>query len=190
MKIYTKTGDKGQTSLLSGKRVNKNDPRLMAYGTVDELNSSLGVVIAHLNILKSQANQSAHAEEMMFWLKTIQNQLFTVGSHLACDSEKWQSQLPVISADFVESLERIIDKCETQLPKLKNFILPGGSRISAFLHVSRTVCRRAEREVVAIENSTTPEIITVYLNRLSDLLFVLARYTNFREGFPDQVWEK
>lgn len=191
MKIYTKTGDDGQTALLSGARVNKDDHRLEAYGTVDELNSVLGLVVSHLSILKSQANLEQYCTEVSGWLEKTQHQLFSIGSHLACDNEKMRSRLPALNESSIQEMEQIIDQCETSLPALKNFILPGGSRTSALLHLARSVCRRAERNTVASHQiEAIDPLIIKTLNRLSDMLFVLARYANFREGHPDKLWEK
>ncbi|MEW6196269.1 MAG: cob(I)yrinic acid a,c-diamide adenosyltransferase [Bacteroidota bacterium] len=182
MKIYTKTGDKGETSLFGGKRVLKDDPRLNAYGTVDELNSILGLTAIEVQ-----------TDELKSIIKSIQNDLFTLGSDLATPMEKENKNfvIPRIDEKFSLRLESLIDKFDTQLPGLKNFILPGGSKGAGYLHLARTVCRRAEREVVSL--SKVVDIgthIIVYLNRLSDLLFVLARFENFSNGIEDISWQK
>ncbi|MEW6701433.1 MAG: cob(I)yrinic acid a,c-diamide adenosyltransferase [Bacteroidota bacterium] len=182
MKIYTKTGDKGETSLFGGRRVWKNDLRIQAYGTVDELNSILGVAITEIK-----------NEELKEVIGGIQHELFTVGSDLATPFERENKNfvIPRVDSNFVQRLEKFIDKFDSQLPVLKNFILPGGLKGAALLHYSRTICRRAEREVVAL--SKTDEInqeIEVYLNRLSDLLFVLSRFENFSSKHPDVEWKK
>jgi cob(I)alamin adenosyltransferase len=182
MKIYTKTGDKGETSLFGGKRVWKDDLRIQAYGTVDELNAILGVAITELA-----------ATELKDVIAGIQNDLFTVGSDLASPLEKENKNfvIPRIDSLFVTRLELLIDKFDSQLPLLKNFILPGGLKGSAILHHARTVCRRAEREVVALSRiERINDQIEVYLNRLSDLLFVLARFENFSSDTNDLYWQK
>ncbi len=179
MKVYTGKGDRGETGLYGGKRVPKNSPRIEAYGIVDELNSFVGLAIT----------ETADKNVKALLLK-IQNQLFTVGSDLATPEEKKQESdgTPV---EFYSNIEKEIDKFEAKLEELKNFILPGGSKSSAHLHVCRTVARRAERAVVSLKNSV--EIgnnILIFLNRLSDLFFVLARYENQVSGNPDVKWEK
>lgn len=182
MKIYTKTGDKGETSLFGGKRVWKDDLRIQAYGTTDELNAVLGIAAAELS-----------DTELKVVISSIQNDLFTVGSDLASPLEKENKNfvIPRIDTQFVTRLEILIDKFDSQLPALKNFILPGGSKVSSILHHARTVCRRAEREVVALSRiEGINDQIEVYLNRLSDLLFVLARFENFSSKHPDIEWKK
>ena len=182
MKIYTKTGDKGETSLFGGQRVWKDDLRINAYGTVDELNSVLGVAICEVS-----------NEEQKEVLKSIQNDLFTLGSDLATPLEKENKNfvIPRVDEKFIVRLEKLIDKYEKQLPELKNFILPGGSKSAAFLHAARTVCRRAEREVTALSKQVDiGNQILIYLNRLSDLLFVLSRYENHSNGTPEPTWQK
>jgi cob(I)alamin adenosyltransferase len=177
VKIYTRTGDLGETGLLGGVRVKKHNPRIEAYGTVDELNAVLGVVRA--------AHPSQRVDQI---LEHIQNELFTVGAELATPAPK-EVHSGRIEATHIERLEEMIDLCEGQLTPLKNFILPGGCPTAARLHYGRTVARRAERCVVELaeSESVSPQII-VYLNRLSDLLFVLARFENARAGVPDIKW--
>lgn len=182
MKIYTKTGDKGETSLFGGQRVWKDDLRINAYGTIDELNSLIGTVVYEIK-----------NEEQKEVLKSIQNDLFTLGSDLAApiDKENKTFTIPRVDEKFALRLEELIDLYDKQLPELRNFILPGGSKVAALLHVARSVCRRAERETVALSKQV--EIgshIVKYLNRLSDLLFVLARYDNHTSGTPEQIWTK
>jgi cob(I)alamin adenosyltransferase len=164
MKIYTKTGDSGKTSLLSGKRVEKYHPRLHAYGTTDELNSWIG-------LLREYASPEIKAQ-----LITIQETLFSMGSHLAVEGKVQKFEMPVLHHERVEELEQAIDAMNDALPELRNFILPGGHISVAQCHIARTVCRRAERYVVELAGTNDiPEIIVVFLNRLSDYLFVLAR---------------
>jgi cob(I)alamin adenosyltransferase len=172
MKIYTKTGDAGETSLFGGARVAKNDARIEAYGTVDELNSFIGVARA------AWPSSPIDAE-----LNRIQADLFDVGAHLASPgSDRFSGADPA----RVEALERAIDAMTNELPALTTFILPGGSPAGAQLHVARTVCRRAERLIVALKDETTVR----YLNRLSDYLFTAARFTNLRLSTPDVPWNR
>jgi len=182
MKIYTKTGDKGETSLFGGKRVWKDDLRIEAYGSIDELNSIIGIAISEVK-----------NGELKRELCNIQNELFAVGSDLATPigSDSKKVVVPRIDECYSKRLEGIIDRFDGKLPALKQFILPGGLKGAAILHNARTVCRRAERNVVAlskIENIGTG--IVKYLNRLSDLLFVLARFENFSNGIEDIPWQK
>ncbi|MGE0764030.1 MAG: cob(I)yrinic acid a,c-diamide adenosyltransferase [Bdellovibrionales bacterium] len=183
MRIYTKKGDKGQSSLFGGNPVSKADPRLDAYGTLDELNAVLGAARAKLQCTKPLS------QDLDQDLLRIQNYLFTLGSHLAVADESMRSHLPQLDPMQTTHLEKRIDLMETELTPLKNFILPGGTSLAASLHLARTVTRRAERSVVALTSPVDPEII-VYLNRLSDFLFVAARHSNHAEGKPDIPWEK
>lgn len=188
-KIYTKTGDKGQTSLVGGTRISKSDARLEAYGTLDELNSVLGLVRAFLGGASLDAGFAGAVETA---LETVQNNLFNIGSHLACEDAKIRSGLPGLHAGSLEALETLMDVWEAELPPLKNFILPGGSRLAGFAHLARTVCRRAERETVRL-NSSGADIEAqhvVYLNRLSDWLFLLAREFNHHLKQRDLEWQK
>ena len=178
-KIYTKTGDKGQTSLWGGARVPKHHIRIESYGTVDELNSQIGVVRDYLT-----------DEELRNQLKTIQDRLFTVGSILATDPEKaGKIQTPDLLESDVEQLELWIDQLDALLPELKNFILPGGHPAASFCHVARCVCRRAERIVVALhEIEAVNDLVLQYLNRLSDYLFVLSRRIGQIFGAEEVIW--
>jgi cob(I)alamin adenosyltransferase len=179
MKIYTKTGDRGETGLFGGARVSKASTRVNAYGDVDELNSVLGVVCAHVQ-------DTAQLTD----LRRIQCDLFSVGAELAKNPDKdVDLGVPLVSEADIERLERAIDACDRVLAPLKTFILPGGSMAAAFLHVARTTCRRAERLVVLLAQaeSVRPELVR-YLNRLSDLLFTLARAENQRAGIADVPW--
>ncbi len=179
MRIYTKTGDDGTTGLLGAQRVSKDSPRVEAYGSVDELNAHLGLAIAHLQ---------AH-ERFRQILQQVQSDLFVIGAELAVPVGK-RPVIKPISEQQVLELERCIDEIDESLEPLRHFILPGGSVASATLHVARTVCRRAERRVVSLFHVEpgNPHIIT-YLNRLGDLLFVMARAVNAAEGVPDITWE-
>ncbi|MFZ4828039.1 MAG: cob(I)yrinic acid a,c-diamide adenosyltransferase [Phototrophicaceae bacterium] len=176
MKIYTKTGDQGMTALFHGGRVSKTHPRVEAYGTVDELNSALGVARA----------LQPHADE---WLHHIQVELFSLGADLATplDAEaSWLVRLPTQATDW---LEERIDEMSATLPPLTNFILPGGCMVAAQLHVARTICRRAERLTVELSEAEpiNPQAI-IYLNRLSDFLFTLARYENAHAQINEEKW--
>lgn len=178
MKIYTKTGDKGTTALFGGTRLPKHHIRIESYGTVDELNSFIGLVRDHLT------DEVLRAE-----LKTIQEILFTIGSHLAADPTKKNLWIPDISATEVEALEKGIDRMEESLSPLKNFILPGGHPVVSHCHIVRCVCRRAERNVVALsEIEKVAPILSQYLNRLSDYFFVLARFVGKKLGAEEVVW--
>ncbi|MDO8501283.1 MAG: cob(I)yrinic acid a,c-diamide adenosyltransferase [Gemmatimonadaceae bacterium] len=181
MKIYTKTGDAGQTGLFGGGRVSKDDPRVEAYGDVDELNATLGL---------------ARAVEMMpridEVLVPVQRDLFSIGALLATpDLEKMHDHLAKAQIDEarISELEHAIDECDRELEPLRAFIVPGGTPKAAALHVARTVCRRAERRVISLQKEVEiPQIVVVYLNRLSDLLFTLARLANTRAGAGEVTW--
>lgn len=180
MKIYTKTGDSGETSLFAGGRVPKDAPRVEAYGTVDELNACLGMVCAQLP-----------EGDVLACLRRIQIELFDLGADLATPvSAVTRKEIPRAREEQTLRLEEWIDRYEVELPALTRFILPSGSLSGATLHFARTVCRRAEREVVTLgqQEPVNPEIIR-YLNRLSDLLFVLARIVNQRSQMPETTWE-
>lgn len=178
MKIYTKTGDDGTTSLFSGGRVPKTHLRVEAYGTVDELNSVLGVARAH--------QPQARADE---WLARIQMQLFNLGADLATPLDAKADWVVRMDADTVEWLEDAIDEMTAELPELKNFIVPGGSLVAANIHVARTVCRRAERMVIGLgDEEPVGDHVIHYLNRLSDFLFTLARWENMHAGIPEDKW--
>jgi cob(I)alamin adenosyltransferase len=178
-KIYTKTGDTGETSLFDQTRVSKADSRVDAYGEVDEVNACLGVVRA--------AGVDAGIGTA---LEAIQRQLFALGARLADPSSRIAGRVTkaAITEADVAALERSIDELEAGLPPLRKFILPGGSAAGAHLHVARTVCRRAERRVVALGAEAVEPIVVIYLNRLSDLLFVMARAVNHRAGVPETEW--
>lgn len=178
MKIYTKKGDLGNTSLLGGQRVTKNHIRIEAYGTVDELNSQLGVVICTF-------------EESKEKLKEIQDQLFHIGSHLANSSES-NFKLEPIPTAWIEQMEKEIDIMTKELPELKNFVLPGSDIANAHCHVARCICRRSERLAVALnnqENENVDALIITYLNRLSDYLFTLSRFITHKNNSQEVVWQ-
>jgi len=182
MKIYTKTGDKGETSLFGAGRVSKDNIRIEAFGTVDELNSFIGLVITE-----------SKNDEVKQTLIKIQNQLFNLGSDLATPNEM-ESQnisIPRITDEDYKYIEQQIDFFSDKLDELKFFILPGGTRAASILHIARTICRRAERRVVALNNTVKINSnIIIFLNRISDLLFVLARYENKISGINDIKWGK
>ena len=178
MKIYTKTGDKGFTSLIGGTRVAKYNIRIESYGTVDELNSYVGLI--------SDQDINANDKEI---LKQIQDRLFTIGSSLASDPEKSRMIIPDLRLDDIEILEKEMDIMNENLPELKHFILPGGSNAISFCHIARCVCRRAERIAVHLaEESTVDEKVNIYLNRLSDYLFTLARKIGNDYKIPENQW--
>ncbi|RZK10546.1 MAG: cob(I)yrinic acid a,c-diamide adenosyltransferase [Flavobacterium sp.] len=178
MKIYTKTGDKGQTSLIGGTRVPKYHLRIETYGTVDELNSYIGLIMCQ--------DIDSHHQVL---LKEIQDRLFTVGSSLAADPEKSKMKIPDLHDADVTLLEDEIDGMNMLLPELKHFVLPGGNTVVSYCHLARCVCRRAERLTVELaENSFVDEHVTVYLNRLSDYLFVLARKLTMDFGAEENIW--
>ena len=178
MKIYTKSGDQGETSLFGGQRVSKTHARIDAYGTIDELNSALGIV-----------RTCTMAQTLEPLLKRLQNELFVLGSDLATPLEK-NSRIHRITQAHVDQLEQDIDHLEASLKPLKTFILPGGSQESAYLHLARTICRRAERIVISCNKSEKISAESlIYLNRLSDLLFVMARYQNHTRNIDDVPWK-
>jgi len=178
MKIYTKTGDKGQTSLIGGTRVPKHHLRIESYGTVDELNSYIGLI--------RDQQVSDHQQDL---LKEVQDRLFTIGSALASDPEKSKMKIPDLHQEDIELLEKEIDTMTADLPELRHFILPGGSNAVSFCHLARCVCRRAERICVHLsEDSFVDEKVMVYLNRLSDYLFVLSRKLCFDNQIEENKW--
>ena len=183
-KIYTRTGDTGETGLFGGQRVSKDDLRVAASGEVDELNSAIGLALVHLSEL-----------DLRELLRKLQNQLFSVGADLAtpgfADETRGRVTVHRIGPEWASEMEPHIDMLEGELPPLTQFILPGGTPAGAHLHLARAVCRRAERSVVALSaaGSVNPEIIR-YLNRLSDFLFTMARAANMRAGVIDSYWEQ
>ncbi|HEY0742351.1 MAG TPA: cob(I)yrinic acid a,c-diamide adenosyltransferase [Chryseosolibacter sp.] len=179
MKIYTKTGDQGTTALFGGKRVSKADLRIETYGTVDELNSWIGLL----------RDQEVNFKRKDF-LINIQDRLFTIGSILATEPGNTKVKIPALSGDDVQSLEKAIDEMDAQLPPMKSFILPGGHQSVSFCQVARTVCRRSERLVIALNQQESVEAVVIqYLNRLSDYLFVLSRKMALELGIEDTPWK-
>lgn len=181
MKIYTKTGDKGKSGLIGGTRVEKSDMRLEAYGTVDELNTQIGLLIS-LDV----------KEEHLCFLQKVQNLLFTVGSNLATDTSKMEYKAAsTMREEYVEEIEREIDNLEMNLPPLKHFILPGGSQKAAVSHICRTTARRAERRIVTMSaHFPVDELTLKYINRLSDYFFVLARVLLMDDSKKEIIWEQ
>lgn len=180
MKIYTKTGDKGETGLFGGERVSKSNDRIDAYGTIDELNAFIGLTLTELK-----------SDEIKTVLERIQNQLFVVGSDLATPVTEKNKKLKITRTpeEYSTQTEQDIDFFNDQLDELRNFILPGGSKGSAYLHVCRTIARRAERKVVALnKHMNIGDNIIIFLNRLSDLFFVLSRFENKVSNIPDTKW--
>jgi cob(I)alamin adenosyltransferase len=181
MKIYTGTGDSGKTGILGGSRVAKNHPRIEAYGTVDELNATIGTILA-TNATAALPNGLSTG------LARVQSELFVLGADLATPLDA-RTHVPRVDRAMVEKLEAEIDRAQTELPELRSFVLPGGTPAAAALHVARTVCRRTERRVVELaEHEAINDLDIVYLNRLADLLFVLAREVNHSAGEPDTIW--
>ncbi|UXR63847.1 cob(I)yrinic acid a,c-diamide adenosyltransferase [Bdellovibrio bacteriovorus] len=183
-KIYTRTGDKGNTRLVDGSCVEKFNPRVEAYGTVDELNSYLGVVRSHLEPHPAMSTLNASLEK-------IQNELFNIGSLLATEKDEVFKLLPAITDEQIRYLETQIDELTVELPELRNFILPAGHPAAAHLHVARTLCRRSERRSaeIAVHDERYSQTLQ-YLNRLSDYLFVAARWANQKNGVTDVLWKK
>ena len=187
--VYTRTGDAGQTSLIGGTRVSKTDLRLEAYGTVDELNAQLGLLLTYLTDAdKAAADRTADVQLLL----GVQSCLFTVGAALATDSTKMAPRpTAIVTPEMVSELEQAIDRIDSQLPPLRLFILPGGGRAAAVAHVCRTVCRRAERRILALaqQSEVAPELLA-YVNRLSDYLFVLSRKLNVDEKKEEIIWNR
>ena len=182
MKIYTKTGDYGQTSLLGGTRVSKSHERIDSYGDLDELNSFVGFAL-------SAFPDVWHDEKKLF--ESIQANLFILGSQLACEVEKREVyKLKNIAADEIQKLENEIDRMTSDLEPLKNFILPGGSEVASRIHLCRTITRRVERKVIAVfDEDSQPANSIIYLNRLSDYFFCFARWANYKTGVADVLWK-
>jgi cob(I)alamin adenosyltransferase len=187
-KVYTKTGDKGKTRLAGGQQVWKDSLRVEAYGTIDELNASVGVV----RVMNAETvGHHEQAEQLEQELRWVQNKLFDIGSILATAPGQTFKNMPQVTAKDVTRLEKSIDRCQEDLQPLKEFILPGGGKVSGFLHQARTICRRAERLCVRLsrEEPLDPTIVK-YVNRLSDTLFVLSRWVAKTQGEPEFLWER
>ena len=185
-KVYTRTGDTGQTGIVGGKRLPKDHPRIEAYGSVDELNSVLGIVLSFL----VQKDASKRRDKLELILEAIQQKLFDMGSELATlPGDEYVGQISLQAEDAIW-LEEIIDAMNDELQPLKSFILPGGTSLNAFLHLARTVCRRAERDILKLKqiDLVSPEIIK-YINRLSDFLFVAGRWVTETLGEKETLWQ-
>jgi len=187
-RVYTRAGDRGETALVAGKRVAKDSPRIEAYGTVDELNSIVGVT----RVFNAENLDAGDAHQFLDQvLCQLQDELFDLGGELATPAEAFQDGMYRVGSEQVRRLEKWIDECQQDLEPLKSFILPGGGRIGAYLHQCRTVCRRAEREILRLSRSE--EInrhVLEYFNRLSDLFFVLSRWIAKQTGEPEYLWQR
>lgn len=187
-KVYTRTGDAGKTRLAGGQQVWKDSLRVEAYGTVDELNASIGVARVINAEMVGRHEQAEHLEQELRW---VQNKLFDVGSLLATAPGQTFKNMPQVTAKDVTRLEKLIDRCQEDLEPLKEFILPGGGKVSGFLHQARTICRRAERLCVRLSREEPLDLTIVkFVNRLSDTLFVLARWVAKTQGEPEFLWER
>ena len=187
-RVYTRRGDKGETDLVGGTRVPKDSARIDAYGTVDELNATVGVARA-LNAAEIRRHRVCR--ELDGILKKLQNELFDLGGELATPADAFQAGMFRVGAAEVDALEKLMDRCQKDLAPLKSFVLPGGGRLSAALHVARTVCRRAERDVLRLmRREDVGEWPLAYLNRLSDLLFVLSRWVGHHLKEKEFLWER
>ena len=191
-RVYTRTGDRGETALVGGARVPKDSPRIVAYGTLDELNAAVGLArVFNAERLREAGSARARHEWLDGILKKVQNQIFDLGSELATPPAAAYEGMFRVSEAEVTELERLMDHCQQDLEPLKSFILPGGGRIQGFLHQARTVCRRAEREVLALSRAEPiGEWPLRYVNRLSDLFFVLGRWVGKHMGEPEYLWER
>jgi cob(I)alamin adenosyltransferase len=185
-RVYTRTGDRGETALVGGRRIPKDSTRIVAYGAIDELNSVLGIV----RTLASKERSAARAR-LIEILKRLQNELFDLGSELATPADAEYEGMWRVAEAGVRELERTIDECQKDLEILKSFVLPGGGLLGAFLHQARTVCRRAEIEILRLSRvEAVSPLLLGYVNRLSDLLFVLARWIAKQEGEAEFLWER
>jgi cob(I)alamin adenosyltransferase len=191
-RVYTRLGDGGETALVGGRRVAKDSPRIVAYGTIDELNAVVGLVrVFNAEGMKTRGPRRKRHEWLDATLRKVQNQLFDVGSELATPPEAAYEGMFRVGEGEVTELERIMDGCQTDLAPLKSFVLPGGGRIQGFLHQARTVCRRAERELLALSRvEPVGEWPLRYVNRLSDLFFVLGRWVGKHMGEKEYLWER
>jgi cob(I)alamin adenosyltransferase len=187
-KVYTRTGDRGETGLVGGKRVAKDSLRVEAYGTIDELNSIVGLA----RVFNEEIREASEAHEFLDGvLRQIQDELFDIGSELATPPEFFTAGMYRVGDDEVKRLEKLMDQCQKDLEPLKSFVLPGGGRIGAYLHQCRTVCRRAERDILRLSRSeeVNPTLLK-YVNRLSDLFFVLARWISKKMGEQEYLWQR
>ena len=191
-RVYTRLGDGGETALVGGRRVPKDSPRIVAYGTIDELNAVVGLVrVFNAEGMKTRGPRRKRHEWLDATLRKVQNQLFDVGSELATPPDAAYEGMFRVGEGEVTELERIMDGCQKDLAPLKSFVLPGGGRIQGFLHQARTVCRRAERELLALSRvELVGEWPLRYVNRLSDLFFVLGRWVGKHMGEKEYLWER
>jgi cob(I)alamin adenosyltransferase len=191
-RVYTRTGDAGETALVGGRRVPKDSPRIAAYGTLDELNATLGLArVFNAEGLKRRAARGRAHRRLDAVLRRLQNELFDLGSELATPPDAAYEGMFRVGPGEVTALERLIDECQRDLQPLKSFVLPGGGQVSGFLHQARTVCRRAEREVLALSRvEPAGPWPLAYVNRLSDLLFVLSRWVGRHLGETEYLWER
>lgn len=188
-KIYTRFGDQGKTRLVDGSTVDKHSARVDAYGSVDELNSTLGLAVSFLK--KETSLAYGDSQKLVQNFEKIQNHLFRIGSLLACPDMTTAKALPPVEQSHIQYLEKLIDELSESLPELKNFILPGGPEAASQLHICRTVCRRSERIVsLLVSEEKLHSDCLIYLNRLSDLLFVTARWVNHKTNQPELHWDK
>ena len=187
-RVYTRTGDDGTTALVGGTRVSKDSKRIAAYGTIDELNASLGLARVFNEERLAEGEGHQWLDDV---LRRLQNELFDLGSELATPEEAVYEGMFRFSEQEVKALERLMDQCQKELDPLKSFILPGGGRIGGFLHQCRTICRRAERDILALSREETINPHTLkYVNRLSDVFFVLSRWVGKRLGEKEYLWER
>ncbi len=187
-RVYTRTGDRGETALVGGARVPKDSPRIVAYGTLDELNAIVGLARVFNAERLAEGEHHRWLDEV---LRRVQNQLFDLGSELATPPDAVYEGMFRVGEAEVKGLEELMDECQTTLEPLKSFVLPGGGRVSGFLHQARTVCRLAEREVLALSRvEPIGEWPLRYVNRLSDLFFVLSRWVGKHLGEPEYLWER
>jgi cob(I)alamin adenosyltransferase len=186
-RVYTRTGDQGTTALVGGTRVPKDAPRIESYGTVDELNAVLGLA----RVFNAETASTPHRHRIEEMLKGLQNELFDLGSELATPPEGRYEGMFRVGAAEVEALEKLMDELQKDLEPLSSFILPGGGKVSAVLHQARTICRRAERQILRLgREEDVGEWPLKYVNRLSDLLFVLSRWVAKQQGEPEYLWER
>jgi cob(I)alamin adenosyltransferase len=187
-KVYTRTGDKGETALVGGKRVPKDSPRIDAYGTIDELNSVVGLA----RVFNEESLDAGDAHQFLDGvLCQIQDELFDLGSELATPPGFFKEGMYRVSQNEIDRIEKLIDQCQKDLEPLKSFILPGGGRIGAYLHQCRTVCRRAEREILRLSRAEEiNDSVIKYVNRLSDLFFVLSRWISKQTGEAEYLWQR
>ena len=187
-RVYTRTGDRGETSLVGGQRVPKDSPRIVAYGTIDELNAIVGIV---RTFNEEHLAAGEHHRRLDKVLRKIQNELFDLGSELATPAAAEYDGMFKVGEAEVAALEQLMDECQTELAPLKSFTLPGGGRLNAYLHQARTVCRRAEREILTLSRAEpVSESVLRYVNRLSDAFFVLSRWVAKRMGEKEYLWER